>query len=205
MNNHAVVNVRNRNDTRPDFYRPRGHGGAIVLVFESVADFTATIMDTRIVENTAVSSGGAVFISFYDSSANNKVVIRNTSFEENKCDQDGGAISVNTFEFANDNVLIVEDSVFHRNQASIGGGAVSINLQVPKIISLLAITVCKIHLYSIVKDNLVPDRAELINNTAIFTHCNFTNNSSPTGGSAVSLVSNARIDQILATTKFIDW
>lgn len=137
INNHAVVNVRNRNDTRPDFYRPRGHGGAIVLAFESVADFTATIVDTRVVENTAVSSGGAVFISFYDSSANNRVIIRNTSFEENKCDQDGGAISVNVFEFANDNVLIVEDSMFHRNQAKVGGGAFSINLQVHNITSLM--------------------------------------------------------------------
>lgn len=60
-------------------------------------------------------------------------------------------------------------------------------------------------LYSFMKDNLVPREAEIINNTAIFSQCNFTNNSSPTGGSAVSLVSNTRIDQILATTKFIDW
>lgn len=145
INNHAVVNVRNRNDTRPDFYRPRGHGGAIVLAFEDVTDFTATIVDTRIVENTAVSSGGAVFISFYDSSANNRVIIRNTSFVENKCDQDGGAISVNAFEFANDNVLIVEDSMFHRNQARVGGGAFSINLQVHNITIISHFTVFKIN------------------------------------------------------------
>ena len=55
------------------------------------------------------------------------------------------------------------------------------------------------------QDNLVPEDAELVNNTASFTRCTFTENSSPTGGSAVSLVSNSRIDQTLATTNFIDW
>lgn len=134
VNNHAVVNVRNKNDTRPNFYRPRGHGGAIVIAFENVTDFTATIVDTRILQNTAVSSGGAVFISFYDSSTNNRVIIRNATFEENSCNQDGGAISVNAFEVANDNILIVENSTFHRNQAKIGGGAFSINLQVRNIL-----------------------------------------------------------------------
>lgn len=128
--NHAVVNVRNRNDTRPDFYRPRGHGGAIVLAFEAVTDFTIVIVNTKIIENTAISSGGGIFVSFYDNSMNNKVVVRNTTFENNVCDQDGGAISVNTFEVANDNVLIVEDSTFHRNQAKVGGGACSLNIQV---------------------------------------------------------------------------
>ena len=130
LRNSAVVNVRNRNDSRPDFYRPRGHGGAIVLAFENVSDFTVTIEDSRILENTAVSSGGGVFISFYDTSTNNKVVITNTTFEENYCDQEGGAINVNTFEVANDNILIVEDSIFHQNRAKVGGGACSFNIQV---------------------------------------------------------------------------
>lgn len=55
------------------------------------------------------------------------------------------------------------------------------------------------------QDNLVPEEAELLNNTASFTRCTFTENSSPTGGSAISLVSNSRIDQTLATTNFTDW
>ena len=128
--NHAVSNVRNSNDTRPDFYRPRGHGGAIVLTFESVSDFTATIVNTRIVENTANSSGAGIFVSFYDNSINNKIIIKNTTFEANVCDRDGGAISVNTFQVANDNALIVEDSKFDRNKAVVGGGACSVNIQV---------------------------------------------------------------------------
>lgn len=128
--NHAVSNVRNSNDTRPDFYRPRGHGGAIVVTFERVSDFTATIMDTKIIGNTANSSGAGIFISFYGNSINNKVIIKNTTFEANMCDRDGGAISVNTFQVANDNALIVEDSNFDRNKAIVGGGACSINIQV---------------------------------------------------------------------------
>ena len=128
--NHAVFNVRNSNDTRPDFYRPRGHGGAIVLAFDGVSDFTATIIDTKIIRNTAVSSGAGIFISFYDGSASNKVIVKNTTFEENICNRDGGAISVNTFEVANDNALIVEESNFDRNKAMVGGGACSVNIQV---------------------------------------------------------------------------
>ena len=130
FNNHAVVNVRNSNDSRPDFYRPRGHGGAIVLVFENVTEFTVTIVDTRISKNTAISSGGGIFVSFYNSATNNRVIVENTIFEKNSCNQDGGAISVNTFEVANDNALIVDDSTFDRNQAKIGGGACSVYLQV---------------------------------------------------------------------------
>ncbi len=128
--NRAISNIRNSNDTRPDFYRPRGHGGAIVITFESVSDFTATIIDTNIIGNTANSSGGGIFISFYNNSINNKVKIKNTTFEANTCGQDGGAISVNTFQVANDNGLIIEDSNFARNKAVVGGGACSVNIQV---------------------------------------------------------------------------
>ena len=128
--NHAVSNIRNSNDTRPDFYRPRGHGGAIVLAFDGVSDFTATIVDTKIIRNTAISSGAGIFISFFNNSINNKVIIKNTTFEENTCNRDGGAISVNTFEVANDNALTVEDSSFDGNKAVVGGGACSVNIQV---------------------------------------------------------------------------
>ena len=130
INNHADINARNKNDTRPKFYRPRGHGGAIVVTFRNVTGFTVTIMDTRMVENTAVSSGGGMFISFSEGSTNNKVLVKNTTFEENTCSQDGGAISVNTFQVANGNTLTVEDSMFNGNEATVRGGACSLNLQV---------------------------------------------------------------------------
>ena len=108
-----------------------------MLAFEESTDFIVTIENSRIIENTAISSGGGVFVSFYDNSTNNKVVIKNTSFERNVCDQNGGAISVNTFEVANDNVLVIEDSTFSGNKAKFGGGAFSLNLQVHTLYSTL--------------------------------------------------------------------
>ena len=45
----------------------------------------------------------------------------------------------------------------------------------------------------------------MVVNSASFSNCSFTNNSSPTGGSAISLVSNLRVDQIVATSNFSDW
>ena len=130
INNHANINERNKNDSRPSFYRPRGHGGAIVVSFQNVTGFTVTIVDTKIAGNTAVSSGGGMFVSFFRGSTNNRIVVRNTTFEENTCNQDGGGISVNAFQFANNNTLTVEDSIFDGNEATVGGGACSLNLQV---------------------------------------------------------------------------
>ena len=130
INNHANINERNRNDPRPSFYHPRGHGGAVVVSFQNVTGFTVTIVDTKITGNTAVSSGGGMFVSFFQGSSNNRVIVRNTTFKENTCKQDGGAISVNAFQFANDNTLTVEDTSFDGNEATVGGGACSFNLQV---------------------------------------------------------------------------
>ena len=127
-----------------------------MLAFEHVSDFTAMIIDTKIIGNTAISSGAGIFISFYDSSINNRIIIKNSTFEGNLCDQDGGAISVNTFEVANDNALIVEDSSFDGNKAMVGGGACSVNIQVhnPRIMpSLILGTVkvmCNLYAYRII-------------------------------------------------------
>ena len=130
INNIADVNFQNLNDSRPHFYRPRGHGGAIVVAFEDVNNYTISIESSRIIENTAVSSGGGIFAMFFKGSANNEIVVRNTTFEGNRCNQDGGAISVNTFQVADNNKLIVEGCSFDGNQAQLGGGACSFNLQV---------------------------------------------------------------------------
>ena len=45
---------------------------------------------------------------------------------------------------------------------------------------------------------------ELITNTATFTDCTFINNTSP-AGAGVYLVSNLRVDQLLAATEFTNW
>lgn len=57
----------------------------------------------------------------------------------------------------------------------------------------------------IVQDQLIKRSESRITNVASFMDCEFEYNLSPEGGSAVSLVSNARVDQALNTTDFINW
>lgn len=130
FNNYADINVRNRNDTRPHFYRPRGHGGAIVVAFKNVTNHTLIVTNARIYDNSALYGGGAMILSFFKTSSNNTVIVTNTSFVDNNCSTVGGAINVNMFEMANGNSLIVNDSTFEGNIANLGGGACSINLRV---------------------------------------------------------------------------
>ena len=50
------------------------------------------------------------------------------------------------------------------------------------------------------------DVNEPVQNTATFINCSFSNNSSPEGaGSAVNLVSNLRVDQVVTATNFTNW
>lgn len=47
---------------------------------------------------------------------------------------------------------------------------------------------------------------ELVTNTATFVNCTFTNNTTPAGaGSAVNLVSNLRVDQLVSAINFTNW
>ena len=55
------------------------------------------------------------------------------------------------------------------------------------------------------QDALVPEGTKAITNVAAFTNSNFTRNTSPTGGSAVQLVSSSLVNQVLATTDFTNW
>ena len=128
--NYAGIDARNRNDTRPHFYSPRGHGGAIVVAFKNASSHTLVVNNTRIYENTAHFGGGGIILSFFKNASNNTVTITNTSFVNNTCSTSGGAINMNAFEIANGNTLIVSNSTFEWNTANIGGGAASINLRV---------------------------------------------------------------------------
>ena len=129
--NYAGINVKNENDTRPHFYHPRGHGGAIVVAFKNTSNHTLVIKNTQIYENNASFGGGGIILSFFRNASDNMVLITNTSFVDNVCTRDGGAINVNAFEMANGNSLIVKDSNFERNTAQKGkGGAANINLRV---------------------------------------------------------------------------
>ena len=141
FNNYAGSNERNtNNDSRPHFYRPRGHGGAVVVAFQSTSNHMLVISNTQIYENTALFGGGGIILSFFRNAVNNTVLIMNTSFVDNKCNRDGGAINVNAFEMANRNSLIVNNSNFERNEARKGkGGAANINLRVRLMILILHI------------------------------------------------------------------
>ena len=44
-----------------------------------------------------------------------------------------------------------------------------------------------------------------IGNVASFDNCTFDGNTSPRGGSAIGLLSNARVDQALVPITFTDW
>lgn len=129
--NYAGIDARNKNDTRPHFYRPRGHGGAIVAAFKDTSSHTLVINNTQIFENAAFFGGGGIILSFFKNASNNTVIITNTSFLDNACSADGGAINMNALEMANGNTLIVNNCTFERNVANAGGGgATSINLRV---------------------------------------------------------------------------
>ena len=71
---------------------------------------------------------------------------------------------------------------FTDNKATFGGGAVSILRHYPLTIA-----------------------SDSTRELAEFENCVFQGNSAPTGGSAVGLVSNARVDQPSFSVSFEDW
>ena len=134
FNNYAGIDERNSNDNQPHFYRPRGHGGAIVVAFKNTDNHTLIIENSRIYNNTALFGGGGIILSFFKTASKNRVIINGTSFDNNDCSTHGGAISMNAFEMANENTLVVVNSNFTTNKAKRGGGACSVNLRVSKSI-----------------------------------------------------------------------
>lgn len=136
VNNTASLNDKNAKDSkiRPNFYIPRGHGGAILAIFNETDNHTVLIEDSIIINNTARFNGGGLFISFYNRSNWNRIIINRTLIKGNTCKNAGGGMSMNTFEIANFNQLIVENTDFTANRARVGGGACTINLQVCVIV-----------------------------------------------------------------------
>ncbi len=120
----------NSDVNRPRIYVPRGHGGALVMSFNSTINHRVVIENSEFANNSAVHNGGGVYITMFQGSKGNRVIIRNSIFSNNSCFLDGGAISMHFFEITNDNLLWVEDSAFEGNAAWVGGGACAINLQV---------------------------------------------------------------------------
>ena len=83
------------------------------------------------------------------------------------------------------NTITIEDSRFTSSNASEGGGAISL----------------------IVEDSLATTNQPTDSDPTLLTvvRSEFRDNYSPTGGSAVGLVSNARIDQVSFVNQFQDW
>ena len=185
-NNTASVNERNSNDSRPQGYTPFGHGGAMVILITDSAHSTQVEVSNCTFEgNSAHSTGGSISIPIFQRSRNNSVIISNSMFNESTANGSGGALSIDVFDVGEDNTVEVVDTMFFNGKAWFGGGAISIVLQD----SLASLT-----------------RTDTSNPTAAhLKRCRFEANYSPTGGSAVGLVSNARVDQLSLAVTVTDW
>ena len=141
-NNLVNVSEANEEDVkhRPSLYIPRGHGGALLIYFQSTVKHRVEIENCTFAENLARFTGGAMSVQFFrgsnmsdpesPSSRDNTVVINDTVFQNNWCEGAGGAISVNTFEASNYNEVAVTNSVFEGNVAKREGGACSFIIEV---------------------------------------------------------------------------
>ena len=184
--NTASVNERNSNDPRPQGYTPFGHGGAVVILITNSAHSTQVdVTNCTFVGNSANSTGGSISIPMFRHARNNSVIISNSLFVESTANGSGGALSINVFDVGENNIVEVVDTTFFNGKAWFGGGAINIVLQD----SLALLT-----------------RTETSNPTvAHLKRCRFEGNYSPTGGSAVGLVSNTRVDQLSLAVTVTDW
>ena len=89
------------------------------------------------------------------------------------------------FDVEENNAVTIENSSFTSCSANEGGGAISL----------------------IVEDSLGTTSLPTDSDPTLLTvrGSEFTENRSPTGGSAVGLVSNARIDRVSFVNRFQDW
>ena len=184
--NTAGVNELNSDDPRPQGYTPFGHGGAMVILITNSAHSTRVdVTNCMFVGNSAESTGGSISIPIFRHSRNNSVIISNSTFMESTANGSGGALSIDVFDVDENNIVEVVDTKFVNGKAWFGGGAINIVLQ----------------------DNLaLLTRTDTSSQTvAVLKRCRFEGNYSPTGGSAVGLVSNARVDQLSFAVTVTDW
>jgi len=155
-----------------------------VLITNYSSSNVLNIQNCKFYGNSAKYTGGSIYIRIFKSSQNNSVVISNSTFEECIANATGGAISVDIFDVAENNTVEVVDSNFYTGRAWFGGGAMSIVLQ----------------------DSLASS-ARIVTSIPVVTvsRSTFERNYSPTGGSAVGMVSNARVDQLSFIVAVSDW
>ena len=182
VNNSANIHYLNANDSRPISYTPIGNGGALLARFANCHNNNVTIINCTFVNNTAKYSGGCIYTPMIRKAINNTVEISNCVFDSSNATGAGGAVSMDIFDNGETNRMNISDSRFQNNQAWLGGGALSI-----------------VH-----QDSL--NQTQGIEGTIAFLkNCTFDSNQSPTGGSAVGLVSNVRVNQRSPTVSFTDW
>ena len=185
VNNTASVNELNANDPRPQGYAPFGRGGAMAVLITNYSDSNVlNVRNCMFYSNSARYTGGSIYIPIFKLSRNNSVVISNSTFWNCTANATGGAISVDVFDVAENNKVEVVDTDFYTGQAWFGGGAMSIVLQD----SLASLT-----------------RIVTSNPIVTLSRCRFERNYSPTGGSAIGMVSNARVDQLSFVVAVTDW
>jgi len=155
-----------------------------VLITNYSSRNVLNIQNCKFYRNSAKYTGGSIYIPIFKSSQNNSVVISNSTFKDCTANATGGAISVDIFDVAENNTVEVVDSNFYTGRARFGGGAMSIVLQ----------------------DSLASS-ARIVTSIPVVTvsRCTFERNYSPTGGSAVGMVSNARVDQLSFIVAVSDW
>ena len=184
INNTAGINEVNINDSRTPAYKPIGHGGAILMRFTyNSHNSSVWVTNCLFKNNSAYHFGGAIYIPLSKGTENNTVVLSNNVFDSNKANTSGGAVEIDVTDNGGGNKLYVRDTNFTNNKAQFGGGAVDVVHQYPLTVASNSASV------------------EL----AEFENCVFQGNSAPTGGSAVGLVSNARVDQASFSVSFKDW
>ena len=186
LNNTASVNDRNANDPRPQGYTPFGNGGAMgIIIREASTHNKVDVQNCRYIGNSAKYSGGSVHVSILQNSKNNSLVISNSTFWNSTAEANGGAISVNIFDADEENKVEVVDTDFYNGRAQFGGGALSI----------------------VIQESLVSSTRRLTSNPVVteLRRCNFEGNYSPTGGSAMGMVSNARVDRLSFIVNVTDW
>lgn len=186
LNNTASVNDRNANDPRPQGYTPFGNGGAMgIIIRDNSTHNKVDVKNCTYVGNSANYSGGSMYISIFQYSRHNSLVISNSTFWNCTAEANGGSISVNIFDADEDNIVEVLDTEFYNGRAQFGGGALSI----------------------VVHDSLISSTYRVTGNPVVteLSRCTFEGNYSPTGGSAIGVVSNARVDQLSFIVTVTDW
>lgn len=189
INNTAVLQ---EDANRPGAYTPSavGDGGAIIVRFsEQTSNSRVKIINCTFLNNSADDIGGAIYVPMIEDVQNNSLLISNTVFENSQASVTGGAVAVDMFDVGDGNVVEFVDSKFIGNRAESGGGGISFVLE------------DSLSQSSSVGGSINDARRAVV----AVRGCVFEGNSSPRGGAALGLISNARVDQPAMTSVLSDW